>query len=188
MMTIPAFLPAPLGTLPVPPRAAPIAPVVPAAPVVRAGPMTPAGQAAPPAPSVAASAAAPPTAPHTITPAAPPAAPPATRAGWTLRLADGQTVPVTGSLVLGRDPVPVTRRAATMVSVQDPAFSVSKSHALVELSASGELTVTDLHSTNGVSLADAAGQRLPLDPGIRTVLSDGAHLLLGEFGVEVSRA
>jgi hypothetical protein len=162
--------------------------------------MTPAGQAAPPAPSAAASAAAPPTAPHTITPAAPPtaphtitpaappAAPPATRAGWTLRLADGQTVPVTGSLVLGRDPAPVTRRAATMVSVQDPAFSVSKSHALVELSASGELTVTDLHSTNGVSLADAAGQRLPLDPGIRTVLSDGAHLLLGEFGVEVSRA
>ena len=188
MMAIPAFLPAPLGTLPVPPRAAQaatITPPVPDTPSLNA----PAPSNTPPAPSAADSAAAPPTAPQAITPAAPRVTPPVAAAtGWTLRLADGQAVPVTGSLVLGRDPAPVTRRAATMVSVKDPALSVSKSHALVELSASGELTVTDLHSTNGVSLADAAGQRVPLDPGIRTVLAAGARLLLGEFAVDVQHA
>ncbi|ANP73097.1 FHA domain-containing protein [Cryobacterium arcticum] len=183
MMTIPAFLPAPLGTIPVPPRAAPAAPITPPAAITPPAPSPAASGASP------ASAAAPPTAPQAITPAMPPVGPPAEAAsGWTLRLADGQAVAVTGSLVLGRDPAPVTRRAATMVSVQDPALSVSKSHALVELSASGELTVTDLHSTNGVSLSDAAGQRVPLEPGIRTVLGDGARLLLGEFAVVASRA
>ncbi len=106
---------------------------------------------------------------------------------WQLTLADGQAIPVTGSLVLGRDPAPVTRRAATMVSVIDPARSVSKSHALVEL-VEGELWVTDLHSTNGVSFGDANGQRTPLDPGVRTALAAGVSLSLGEFAVQVSRA
>lgn len=119
---------------------------------------------------------------------------------WRLGLADGQTLTVTGSLVLGRDPAPVpapasvsapvsapvSGRAATMVSVIDPARSVSKSHALVEL-VEDELWVTDLHSTNGVSV-DAHGQRTPLEPGVRTALAAGVTLSLGEFAVQVSRA
>ena len=120
------------------------------------------------------------------TPRTPQAASPAASV-WRLTLADGQAIPVTGSLVLGRDPAPVTRRAATMVSVIDPARSVSKSHALVEL-VEGELWVTDLHSTNGVSLGDANGQRTPLDPGVRTAVTAGVSLSLGEFAVQVSRA
>ena len=119
-------------------------------------------------------------------PRAPQAASPAASV-WQLTLADGQAIPVTGSLVLGRDPAPVTRRAATMVSVIDPARSVSKSHALVEL-VEGELWVTDLHSTNGVSFGDANGQRTPLDPGVRTAVTAGVSLSLGEFAVQVSRA
>ncbi|POH61989.1 hypothetical protein C3B59_15610 [Cryobacterium zongtaii] len=105
---------------------------------------------------------------------------------WQLTLADGQTIPVTGSLVLGRDPAPVTRRAATMVSVIDPARSVSKSHALVEL-VDGELWVTDLHSTNGVTVSDVHGARTPVTPGVRTAMGAGVSLSLGEFAVQVSR-
>ncbi|POH65758.1 hypothetical protein C3B60_12905 [Cryobacterium zongtaii] len=105
---------------------------------------------------------------------------------WQLTLADGQTIPVTGSLVLGRDPAPVTRRAATMVSVIDPARSVSKSHALVEL-VDGELWVTDLHSTNGVTVGDVHGERTPVNPGVRTAMGAGVSLSLGEFVVQVSR-
>ncbi|PXA67934.1 hypothetical protein CTB96_14820 [Cryobacterium arcticum] len=123
-----------------------------------------------------------------IVPAAVPAAEVTTVAtGWLLELADGQSVAVTGSIVLGRDPAPVTRRAATMVSVQDPARSVSKSHALIEL-IDGALWITDLHSTNGVSLVDAHGERTPLDPGIRAPLTGRQSLTLGEFTVDVSRA
>jgi len=106
---------------------------------------------------------------------------------WSVRLADGQVLPVTGSIVLGRDPAPVTRRASTMVSVSDPALSVSKSHALVELSGDGELFVTDLHSTNGVAVIGASGTRQDLAPGIRTMLPAGSRLMLGEFAVDVAR-
>lgn len=108
-------------------------------------------------------------------------------ASWQLVLADGQSIPVTGSIVLGRDPAPVTRRAATMVSVNDPARSVSKSHALVEL-IDGDLWITDLHSTNGVSIVDRSGERTPLDPGIRTALVAHQTLSLGEFTVAVTQA
>lgn len=150
VLAIPAFVPAKLGTAPVPPR-----------PPVGAAPSSAAPVDAAPA--------------QTVT-------------GWQLRLADGQRMPVTGSLVFGRDPSPVTRRPSTMVSVVDPARSVSKSHALVELSADDDLSVTDLHSTNGVSLIGADGSRVELDPGIRTPVLAGTRLMLGEFAVEVTRA
>ena len=169
ILAIPAFVPAMLGTAPVPPR-----PPVGAAP----GPATP---DAPPSLSAA-------IAPAPVDAAQADAAPAQTVTGWQLRLADGQRMPVTGSLVFGRDPSPVTRRASTMVSVVDPARSVSKSHALVELSADDTLSITDLHSTNGVSLVGADGQRTILDPGIRTPVPAGTRLLLGEFAVEVTRA
>ncbi|TFD92036.1 FHA domain-containing protein [Cryobacterium lactosi] len=165
VLAIPAFVPATLGTTPVPPRppigAVPVSAVPASAmPVSAALVSAPLGDAAPA---------------QTVT-------------GWQLRLADGQRMPVTGSLVFGRDPSPVTRRPSTMVSVVDPARSVSKSHALVELSAEDDLSVTDLHSTNGVSLIGADGSRVELEPGIRTPVSANTRLMLGEFAVEVTRA
>lgn len=107
-------------------------------------------------------------------------------AAWRLSLADGQVITLTGALVLGRAPAPVTRCQATLVSVIDPARSVSKSHALVEL-VDGAVWVTDLYSTNGVSLVDPHGERLPLDPGLRTALTSPHRLWLGEFTVDVAR-
>ncbi|WP_130179093.1 FHA domain-containing protein [Cryobacterium sp. SO1] len=165
VLAIPAFVPTKLGTTPVPPR-----------PFVSAAPVSVAPLGAAPV-SVA-----PVSAVHGN------AAPAQTVTGWQLRLADGQRMPVTGSLVFGRDPSPVTRRPSTMVSVVDPARSVSKSHALVELSFDDDLSVTDLHSTNGVSLIGADGSRVELEPGIRTPLPADTRLMLGEFAVEVTRA
>jgi len=185
VLAIPAFVPATLGTTPVPPRppvgAAPGGAAPGGAAPVNAAP----GFAAPvnAAPSFAAPVDAAP-----VNAAPVDAAPAQTVTGWQLRLADGQRMPVTGSLVFGRDPSPVTRRPSTMVSVVDPALSVSKSHALVELSADDDLSVTDLHSTNGVSLIGADGSRVELDPGIRTPVPAGSRLMLGEFAVEVTRA
>ena len=171
-LSIPAFVATPLGAPPRAPAAAPAAPPEPVLPVAVALP----GSALPGTVMI------------DVVPAAVRAAEATTvGTGWLLVLADGQSVPVTGSIVLGRDPAPVTRRAATMVSVQDPARSVSKSHALIEL-IDGVLWITDLHSTNGVSLVDAHGERTPLDPGIRAALTDRQSLALGEFTVDVSRA
>ena len=188
-----AIPPAPGGAAPVvdgdaAPPTGPAMPTVPAAPTV----VPPVAAPAASAPAVSIPAVSIPAFVPTLL-GSPPRTPPTGAAGppvallWQLTLADGQVIPVTGSIVLGRDPAPVTRRAATMVSVIDPAKSVSKSHALVELVA-GELWVTDLHSTNGVSSCDADGRRTPLDPGVRTAVTAGVSLSLGEFAVRVSQA
>jgi hypothetical protein len=189
ILAIPAFVPARLGTAPVPPR-----PSVGAAPGTAASD-APSGLSASVVPAPvdaarvdAAPADAAPADAARVDAAPAEAAPAQTVTGWHLRLADGQRMPVTGSLVLGRDPAPMTRRPSTMVSVVDAARSVSKSHALVELSADDTLSVTDLHSTNGVSLIGADGQRTILDPGIRTPVLAGTRLMLVEFAVAVTRA
>ncbi|WP_157005915.1 FHA domain-containing protein [Agromyces laixinhei] len=107
---------------------------------------------------------------------------------WVLALDDGQRFQVGGSLVLGRDPAPVpVRQHATLVPVVDPAKSVSKTHAIVDLEGA-ELSITDLHSTNGVLVTDAHGAEHDLDPGERVVLSPGDKVELGTFAVRVERA
>jgi FHA domain len=84
---------------------------------------------------------------------------------WRLTFADGQSFEATSSMVLGRDPavVPV-RPQAQRIPVADPAKSVSKTHAIIDLE-SAELSVTDLHSTNGVIVTRPDGRRDDLPPG-----------------------
>jgi hypothetical protein len=106
---------------------------------------------------------------------------------WRLRLADGQSFEASNSMVLGRDPavVPV-RPQARRIPVTDPAKSVSKTHAIIDLE-SAELSVTDLHSTNGVIVTRPDGRQDDLPPGGRTVLTAGSRVLLGEFAIDVTR-
>lgn len=107
--------------------------------------------------------------------------------GWRLTLDDGQSIIVTEALVLGRDPAPVPSRPnARLVTVHDPARSVSKTHAVIELDGS-TLAVSDLGSTNGVSITAPDGTVTDLDPGDREILDSGSRLILGEFGVTVDR-
>ncbi|MEJ3404181.1 FHA domain-containing protein [Rathayibacter sp. YIM 133350] len=153
---------------------------VPASPV-RAAPLTPLPAQKPPfaAPPFAPPAAPPPAPPVA---AAPPTAPTPTRASeplaWRLELADGQNVAVEGRLVLGRRPVaPEESPDAVPVAVSDPARSVSKTHALIEVR-DGALVVTDLHSTNGVTVADEE-----IASGLGVGLVPGALIRLGEFEV-----
>jgi FHA domain len=106
---------------------------------------------------------------------------------WRLTLADGQSVEASHSMVLGRDPavVPV-RPQAERIAVCDPAKSVSKTHAIIDLDATG-LSVTDLHSTNGVMVTRPDGRQDDLPPGGRAVLTAGSRVLLGEFAIDVTR-
>jgi FHA domain len=106
---------------------------------------------------------------------------------WRLTLADGQSFEASTSMVLGRDPavVPV-RPQAQRIPVTDPVKSVSKTHAIIDVDAT-ELSVTDLHSTNGVIVTRPDGRQDDLPPGGRAVLAAGSRVLLGEFAIDVSR-
>jgi len=73
--------------------------------------------------------------------------------GWSLVLPDGRSIALTAdAVVLGRNPAaPQTAPHAQPVAIDDVTRTVSKTHALLTLTASGWV-VTDLGSTNGVSL------------------------------------
>lgn len=106
---------------------------------------------------------------------------------WNLQLPDGSwhEVPA-GGIVLGRNPVaPDDRPDAGTLGLEDPERSVSKTHALLEVDG-GTLLVTDLASTNGVSLGiDESTARLA--PRAPTPVPDGAVLALGSLALRVRR-
>jgi len=86
--------------------------------------------------------------------------------------------------VLGRDPQPAATPGARPVAVDDPARTVSKTHAYAEPIAEG-LRVTDLRSTNGVRVEGPDGAVRELAQGEPTLVAVGSALYLGEFGLRV---
>jgi len=159
---MPAFFPATPGmpaAPPTPPAAPPVPPVAPPAPPV-----------APPAPPAAEP--------------APPTASPATRL-LALELPDGSRLPVTGRMLLGRDPGELDGwRGAERVRLADPGRSVSKTHAAIEPDQES-LLVHDLASTNGTERVTAAGESAPVAPGHPQRVEVGDVLHLGSFRVLV---
>lgn len=128
-------------------------------------------------------------------PSAPPAtieavdAPTGRSAGgtWRLRGPAGLEVLLLRPVVLGRDPAAdAARTTATPIPLQDPARSVSKTHALVEV-VDDRVEITDLHSTNGTRVLTAEGDAEELEPGRATAAPSGATVLLGEFAVRLDR-
>ena len=107
---------------------------------------------------------------------------------WRLRAPGGLDVILLRPVLLGRDPAadPGRPEAAT-IPLADPARSVSKTHALVEV-VEGRVIVTDLHSTNGTRVLTPDGETRELDPGRGAEAPNGATLLLGEFAVGLDRA
>jgi hypothetical protein len=107
---------------------------------------------------------------------------------WRLRAPGGLEVLLLRPVVLGRDPsAGAMRPEAAPIPLDDPARSVSKTHALVEV-IDGRVAVTDLHSTNGTRVLTPAGEARELDPGVASEVAGGSTLLLGEFAVRVDRA
>jgi FHA domain len=107
---------------------------------------------------------------------------------WRLRAPGGLEVLLLRPVVLGRDPATdAARPAAAAVAIADPARSVSKTHALVEV-VDDRVVVTDLHSTNGTRVLTPEGEAHELDPGRSADVAGGSTLLLGEVAVRVDRA
>jgi len=113
-------------------------------------------------------------------PQAPPASP---RPVWRLVLPGGRSIPVTRPVLLGRNPSPSAHPgSAEPIALDDPTSTVSKTHALLDPE-DDTLTVTDLHSTNGVVVG---GERA--EPGVPTPVPSGAELRLGDLRARVEHS
>jgi len=90
-----------------------------------------------------------------------------------------------GPVLLGRSPS--TRagyETAQLVSLEDPAFSISKTHlALVPVE--DGFVVHDLHSTNGTGVREPGGDWRMLAPGERHEVGPGAQVRFGRRTLEV---
>ncbi len=112
---------------------------------------------------------------------------PAPVGGWVVELPDGRRLPVEGPLFFGRDPISESGTAgAVRVPVDDSRKSMSKTHARID-SVAGALTVTDLHSTNGTTVTNAAGARVALSPGVPHSVGASTELAFGDFVVRLRR-
>ncbi len=104
---------------------------------------------------------------------------------WRLVLTGLPPVTVDGTLYLGRDPaVPVGEPGAHAVRLSDPAKSVSKTHARIDLT-DGVLRVWDLHSTNGVWVVPPGAEPIQVAPGESVAVPAGADIELGDFVIQV---
>ncbi|WP_295839358.1 FHA domain-containing protein [uncultured Microbacterium sp.] len=108
------------------------------------------------------------------------------RGEWTLGLPDGRQVPLTSrTVVLGRKPA-ASDESVQAIAVVDSTRTVSKQHARLDWTVTG-WTVTDLDSTNGVTLVLDDGRAERIGAGgtapvpVRFRLGD-AHLELRPAG------
>lgn len=112
----------------------------------------------------------------------------ASKLRWRILMPTGAVIVVDGAVLLGRNPVaPDSLPGAELVVVNDPAKTVSKTHAAFE-SLDGGLRVTDLHSTNGVTVTSPDGAEHEPAPGIPTPVVPGSTVHLGRYAVRVDRA
>lgn len=111
---------------------------------------------------------------------------------WRLALPDGREVLLERTTLVGRDPAAGGQWSdAALLSITDPGKSVSKTHAALELTATGQLLVHDLDSTNGVYLrypGSAEGsEETEVTSGAPALIEPGVELNFGDFTVMLTR-
>jgi RNA polymerase subunit RPABC4/transcription elongation factor Spt4 len=107
---------------------------------------------------------------------------------WRLVFPDGTQSEVGAALLIGRDAAPNPRWSnAALLSIVDPALSVSKTHAVFEVE-DDTLWVTDLHSRNGVVIIDQDRSEVDLEAGQRAEVPAGADIELGDYLIQVERS
>lgn len=105
---------------------------------------------------------------------------------WRLVLPNGAGVkPLDGAVFLGRNPALTAEHPnAELLSLTDPAKSLSKTHALLEVE-DGQLWAHDLDSTNGVFVVPEHGDAVEVEPGTRVLVPAGAVLEFGDYVIGV---
>ncbi|MEU2203512.1 RDD family protein [Microbacterium oleivorans] len=108
---------------------------------------------------------------------------PAPSPRWGLRFDTGETVAVTGPLLIGRDPDPASAPGAKPHRLLDESRSLSKTHALLMPTAHG-LEVVDRGSTNGSAVV-RAGVETAAVAGVALAAAVGDTVRLGDRLAEV---
>lgn len=107
-------------------------------------------------------------------------------ASYVLQFSTGEVVIVTGGVLIGRNPVPQPGEVFDeLVSIHDPAKSVSKTHLEVGVE-NGQLWANDRYSGNGTVLRRGDGTAERCNPGKRYRVLRGERLELGEQFLLVS--
>jgi hypothetical protein len=92
---------------------------------------------------------------------------------------DGTQIVVGPLALLGRDPAPLASdHDATLVPIDDPSRSVSKTH-LALATRDGQVWIVDRHSTNGTMLVGSDGTESALTAGAAGVLLPGTTVRIG---------
>jgi len=105
---------------------------------------------------------------------------------WVVQFSEGAREPVTGMLLLGRKPVPNERwPSAKAVALPDTTQTVSQTHALIDVDSTG-LWITDLDSTNGVSMVGPDGSELDIAARTRTLVTT-SEVYLGDYLIRIDR-
>lgn len=103
---------------------------------------------------------------------------------WILALPTGERLPLSSSVIVGREPSASLIAGAGALAVNDPEKSVSKSHAAFELSENG-LTVRDLASTNGIIVVDPQGDDVEVYGDVAVALYPGSFVELGRYVIRI---
>ena len=103
----------------------------------------------------------------------------------TLETEDGTRHVITSLAVVGRNPAATGQWAgAVAITIDDPAKSVSKTHAALRGSAAGS-TLVDLDSTNGTGVIRATGAEETVTPGVPVAVAPGDLILIGSRSLRV---
>lgn len=102
-------------------------------------------------------------------------------------LDDGTSIGLTGDTVIGRAAHRhrwVVDGRAIAIVIDDPNRSMSRAHALLQLSADG-VVVVDLGSRNGTAVRGPDGTWSTITPGLATIVEDGQPIRLGGRTVSI---
>jgi hypothetical protein len=119
-----------------------------------------------------------------VTPVASPRRGTAGPARLALVIDGGRRLPLTGRMLLGRNPSP--EPGTLLVPVPDLSRTISKTHARLEVEEDGTVFAIDLASTNG-SAIETGGRRVELSPQLRYPLTPGSVLFLGSHSIVLER-
>jgi len=101
-------------------------------------------------------------------------------------LDDGTVISLTPPTVIGRNPqAPPSHPSARPLPVADPSMELSKTHLVVGME-NRTLWVVDLHSTNGVYVADEpGGDQVRIAPGSQVLLAAGTSVHFGSRRIDI---
>lgn len=106
---------------------------------------------------------------------------------WVAVFDDGRQVPITGDLLVGRNPIAGPgEEDAQLVRVPDSSRTVSKLHLSLGVDDRGAYVV-DRASTNGSTITDAQGNSTVCAPGEVVPIEEGALVSFGDHWLRIHR-